>query len=557
MSESFYQIGGSLAAHAPSYVSRQADTDFFDALLAGKFCYVLNARQMGKSSLRVQVTRRLQAQGVLCVTIDLTAIGTEDITQSQWYAGIARCLLSDVGLLEEIPLSQWWRAHDDLSLIQRLSILIDEEILPRIAQPIVVLVDESDSIRSLGFSVSDLFAFIRSCHDKRADNPVYQRLTFAILGVASPSDLITDKKRTPFNIGVAIDLCGFDIEEAQPLLGGIDAENSSAVLQAILDWTGGQPFLTQKLCALLAGQFIAAGDEQNKVAAVVQAKVIDFWETKDEPAHFRTIRDRLLSQELHASALLGLYQQVLLQDGLMLSAKAEYSGLQSMLRLSGLVVQREDCIQVYNRIYAQVFDKTWVEQALQALRPYADALRAWQQSDEQDESRLLRGQALMDALAFVQGKELSADDYRFLTASQQVARKIERSQLQLQTQRRITRISVGFSVVAIGLAIWAWLAQQQAWDNATQARQQEQLAEQQKNLALEVISTFTYEIPDILANIPNTHRLVASILEYNIDSLDKIYALDSDSSTAQREKAVNLGNIGEKYLTLLGDSQKA
>jgi hypothetical protein len=86
-------------------------------------------------------------------------------------------------------------------------------------------------------------------------------LTFAIFGVATPSDLIQDAKRTPFNIGQAIDLKGFQIEEVDSLIRGLELviPNPYPVMKQILDWTGGQPFLTQKLCNLITN-FQVSGD---------------------------------------------------------------------------------------------------------------------------------------------------------------------------------------------------------------------------------------------------------------------------------------------------------
>jgi hypothetical protein len=88
MSDVRYQIGGSLNTNAPSYVVRKADEQIYEALKAGEFCYVLNSRQMGKSSLLVRTLHRLKAEGFQCSTIDMTCIGSENITPLQWYKGI-------------------------------------------------------------------------------------------------------------------------------------------------------------------------------------------------------------------------------------------------------------------------------------------------------------------------------------------------------------------------------------------------------------------------------------------------------------------------------------
>ncbi|MEQ9629067.1 MAG: AAA-like domain-containing protein, partial [Roseitalea porphyridii] len=125
--------------------------------------------------------------------------------------------------------------------------------------------DEIDSILKIKFK-DDFFAFIRACYNQRVDNPDYQRLTFCLLGVATPSDLIADKQRTPFNIGQAIELTGFTFAEAKSaLIKGLQnyVENAEAVLAEVLDWTGGQPFLTQKLCSLIVQEWDTMGQEFN------------------------------------------------------------------------------------------------------------------------------------------------------------------------------------------------------------------------------------------------------------------------------------------------------
>jgi WD40 repeat protein len=362
----FYVTGGTLKPGERSYVERRADTDLFDSLLAGEFCYVLTARQMGKSSLMACTATRLEQAGVASAIVDLTQIGSERGAQgaAQWYFGIANEIHRRLKIAE--PLRPWWQERSDLSSVQRLTDFFRELVLTHCPGRVVIFVDEIDSTIGLPFA-DDFFAALRACFNARATEPEFERLTFVLLGVATPDQLIQDPARTPFNIGKRIDLTDFSPDEARTLAPGLHSDTGEAYrrLERILYWTGGHPYLSQALCRAVRERGADSGTAEEAVDPQVGELFLSSRAQREE-TNLKHARARLEKPGAEGRRLLQLYRRV--RQGKPVPDQPT-SPLFAQLKLAGVVkAMDEGRIAVRNRVYETVFTQDWAKAAMPADR---------------------------------------------------------------------------------------------------------------------------------------------------------------------------------------------
>lgn len=354
----FFTVGGTLSLEAP-YVVRLTDDQLLGATLSGEYCNVLAPRQTGKSSLMVRTAKRLRNKGVRTAVIDLTRIGTE-LNAEAWFLGLVTRFKEQLDLT--VDEQAWWKARAQQGVVQRFSDFLRDVILEEIIGPVVIFVDEIDSTLGLSFT-DDFFAAIRAAYNARATDSAYKRLTFVLLGVARPADLIKDRSRTPYNIGLSIDLRDFGMEEASVLLPGLEAkagstEQAEAILRRVLYWTGGHPYLTQKVCA----EIVVASDGHWADRGIDRLVERLFLSDKARKEHnLQYVNDRIRASQ-DREKLLRIYRKV--HSGRSVTDE-EHDPVKSRLKLLGLLKSTpQGSLAVRNRIYEKAFNRHWIRAAM-------------------------------------------------------------------------------------------------------------------------------------------------------------------------------------------------
>jgi WD40 repeat protein len=346
-----FSAGGTVQASGGIYITRPADEELFQLCMEGTYAHVLTSRQMGKSSLRVAVSQRLRREGVRIASIDLTSIGTQADSAEQWYVSFLETVEKDLHLTT--PAVGWWEGHEHLTPTDRFTRYLLEVALAEADCRVVIFVDEIDSTLSLPFSADDFFAAVRALFNVRGEVPDARRLSFVLIGSVAPGDLIRDSTRTPFNIGRGVTLTDFTEDSAQPLAAGLGlGAEGTGLLHHIFNWTGGHPYLTQRLCMAAATN---ANAKQENLDGLVRRTFLVSGDKKD--SNLEWVRDMLTERAPDRETVLTVWREVV--HGRRVDDE-EASVAKAHLKLTGVVRPDGGRLLPRNKIYTTAFDEAWV-----------------------------------------------------------------------------------------------------------------------------------------------------------------------------------------------------
>lgn len=236
-------FAGALPLDSAFYIERSPiETDCYDAILKpGTLIRIKGSKQMGKTSLLIRILHHAAQHGYQTVMLNLEEIDTTVLQDLdcllQWF-----CIQITYTLQLPDRLNDYW---DSLfgSAISCKS-YFEEYLLVQTPQPLVLALDNVDRLFAYPDVADEFFGLMRAWHEEAKSRQVWQRLRL-VVAHSTEVYIPLNIHKSPFNVGVPIELNGLTPDQIQELAqryGFIGSAQSTAALTTLV---GGYPYLVQ------------------------------------------------------------------------------------------------------------------------------------------------------------------------------------------------------------------------------------------------------------------------------------------------------------------------
>ncbi len=265
-------IGGAVPVLSNHYIQRDADGLVFAAIDRHESLVLIKGpRQTGKSSLMARGIQHSRTCG-----FDALVTNFDQFSEADLHSMESVCLRMARSIAEELELvtmpDNVW--NSSLGPHTNLERYLHRHVLTRSKAPLLWGLDGIDRIFGSDWQ-TELFAMIRSWHEKRAFEPQkpWNRLSLILACATEAHHYIRDINKSPFNVGVRVLTADFTLADLQTLNARYDGVLQEADIRTLHGLLGGHPFLAQRCLSLLANgsltyeELLATADQETGVLA--------------------------------------------------------------------------------------------------------------------------------------------------------------------------------------------------------------------------------------------------------------------------------------------------
>ena len=200
-------------------------------------------RQMGKTSLMARILHHAEQQGSRTVALSFQLANRKIFANSdtflQWFCA---SLGQELGMLEQLP--KCWQLADLIGSNQCCKAYFEQYLLSESSKPLTLGLDESDRLFESPEIADDFFGLLRALHEEAKRRDIWKKLRLIVVH-STEVYIPMDVNKSPFNVGLPIDLPEFNSQQVQDLAKRHGLNWSDGEVVELMGLVGGHPYLVR------------------------------------------------------------------------------------------------------------------------------------------------------------------------------------------------------------------------------------------------------------------------------------------------------------------------
>lgn len=236
---------GQIEVNSSFYIERQPFDErcYEEISKPGSLIRIKAPTQMGKSSLLARILNRAEQQGDATVNLNLQMAPKKFLSDTdtflKWFcASITRAL-------DLTPqLDEYWNLAEIIGWPLCCQDYFERYLFPEINKPITLGLDRVDRVFEYPEIYTDFFGLLRALHEEGKQRAIWKKLRLVIVH-STEVYLPIDLNRSPFNVGLPIELPELTLLEVQNLARLHKLNWSDSEAQKLMSMVGGHPLLVR------------------------------------------------------------------------------------------------------------------------------------------------------------------------------------------------------------------------------------------------------------------------------------------------------------------------